>query len=662
MQLQHERDFREVRWLAASISIFILLTHYYYSCYQAFESWHFTSAGLYKLVRNLSHGGLFQKVFLCKVLSILFISMTHLGVAVGGRGVSRLRLLFYLVSGSCLYFMGSWLLYLEWDISRLAIIYIVVTTIGWLILYRSTAIIAGSISLVVAKDVFNKFNESFPQQEDLSKSPFSVNIRAKYRFRNSVRDSWLNIREVFKGSIILGLPGSGKTRYFFRPIINQLIEKEFCGMVFDFKFDDLSRLAYNALKKHEKNLTSPPAFYVINFEDLSRTHRCNPLDPEAMHDISDALESAKIILLAINRQWIQRQGEFFVESAISFITANIWFLRKYEDGKYCTLPHLIELIQSDYNRLFSVLRSFPEISTLINTFVSAFLSDTMDQLEGQVASARIALSSLASPNLYYVLGASDFTLDINNPADPKLVCMGSNPQKQMLYGAVLSLYISRMIKIINKKGQRPCFLVMDEYPTIYFPGMDTLLATGRQHMIAPFLGVQQIDQLRKEYGREHADVIFNLPANIMASMSNGDTDKLVSERIGRIIQPHKSFSINSRDSSTSQSEHLDYAIPASKISTFSSGEFVGIVADSPDEKVSLKAFHCEIQPDLEMEKDYQENSVDLPIIRTLGRYEIEDNFNQIKADIQKILTKQMERMAKSPVLSKLIINKSADRR
>jgi hypothetical protein len=556
-----------------------------------------------------------------------------------------------------IYFGNASVLQLDWNIRGVTILYIGTTGIGWAMLYQAIIWCVGRLAIFIGKDVFNNFNESFPQEERLLTNSSSVNIRAKYRFRNTIRDSWLNIREPYKGSIICGNPGGGKTRFFFNPILNQLIEQNFTGLVFDFKFPDLSRIAYNALQKHKGKLEKPPSFYVVNFDDLSRTHRCNPLDPASMHDISDALESAKIILLSINREWIRRQGDFFVESAISFITANIWFLRKFDDGKFCTLPHLIELIQSDYSKLFSVLRSIPEIYTLIQVFVSAFLSDTLDQLEGQVASARIALSSLASPNLYFVLSGSDFTLDINNPSDPKLVCMGSSPQKQMLYGAVLSLYISRAMKIINKTGQRPCFLLMDEFPQVYYPSIDSTLATGRQHLIAPFLGIQSIDQVRKEYGREMADVIFNLPGNIFATMSNGDTAKLLSERIGRIVQTKTSYSINSRDTSTSQSENLDYAIPPSKISTLSSGEFVGILADSPTEKLTLKAFHCEVQPDLEWEKEYAENSVDIPVIRQLGKNEVDDISNKIKGDIQRILSRQMEKMAKSPILSKLIINK-----
>jgi type IV secretory pathway TraG/TraD family ATPase VirD4 len=211
-------------------------------------------------------------------------------------------------------------------------------------------------------------------------------------------------------------------------------------------------------------------------DDLNRTHRCNPLDPPAMDDITDATEASRTIMMGLNRDWIKKQGDFFVESPINFLTACIWYLRRYEDGRYCTLPHVIELIQSDYDPLFAVLQSCEEIKVLINPFVSAYRNNAMAQLEGQIASAKIGLARLSSPQLYYVLSGNDFALDVNNPLEPKIVCVGNNPQKLQVYGAVLSLYISRMIKLVNRKGQLKSSLIFDEFPTIYFNNMDSLIA------------------------------------------------------------------------------------------------------------------------------------------------------------------------------------------
>jgi excisionase family DNA binding protein len=317
-----------------------------------------------------------------------------------------------------------------------------------------------------------------------------------------IRNSWINFINPFRGLLVAGTPGAGKSYFVIRHIIDQHIKKGFSMFIYDFKYDDLSKIAYNKLLQYKANYKIKPAFYVINFDDLNHTHRCNPLDPQSMNDITDATEASRTIMLGLNREWIKKQGGFFVESPINFLTAIIWYLRKYEGGKYCTLPHVIELMQADYDRLFVVLLKQPEITALINPFISAYNNNAKAQLEGQVASAKIGLARLASPQLYYVLSGNDFSLDVNNPKEPKIICLGNNPQKLQICGAVLSLYISRMIKLVNRKGQLKSSLIFDEFPTIFFNNMDSLIATARSNKVATTLAVQDFSQLKKDYGAE----------------------------------------------------------------------------------------------------------------------------------------------------------------
>lgn len=194
-------------------------------------------------------------------------------------------------------------------------------------------------------------------------------------------------------------------------------------------------------------------FFVINFDDLSRSNRCIPLKPSAMHDITDAVESARTILMGLNREWIKRHGDFFVESPINFVTAIIWYLKKYKGGEFCTLPHVIELMQLEYDQLFTILHTEKEIDVLINPFVNAYLHDAVEQLEGQIAVAKITMARISSRQLYYVLSGNEFSLDINNPADPKIFCIGSKPQKIQIYGAIISLFTNRLFKTVNQKNK-----------------------------------------------------------------------------------------------------------------------------------------------------------------------------------------------------------------
>jgi hypothetical protein len=366
-------------------------------------------------------------------------------------------------------------------------------------------------------------------------------------------------------------------------------------------------------------------------------HRSNPLEPHTMLDITDAIESARTIMLGLNREWIKKQGDFFVESPINFVTALIWFLKKYQGGKYCTLPHVIELSLVDYKDLFAVLSTEPEIEVLINPFISAWKNEAYEQLEGQIASAKISLARLSSPQLYYVLSGNDFSLDINNPDDPKIVCLANNPQKSQTYGAVLSLYVNRIMKQVSKKGKQKCSLIFDEFPTIYMGNISEQLGFFRGYKVATTLSVQNLDQLKKEYGRDQADVIMNIIGNIICGQVTGDTAKQLAERFGKINQRKESVSINSSDTSVSRSTQLDYAIPASKIAGLSSGEFVGMVADDPTDKIDLKTFHCEIQNDHEAIRRQESNYENIPDIREFGNSEIAVNYQRIKQDIDQLI-------------------------
>jgi hypothetical protein len=654
-----QNQFSRLRDMLRGLSLALLTLHFYYYCYGLFQAHNLTLKIIDRFAIIQARSGMFHNPHTSKGLALLFWLLSMIITSSGGSGRRRQAktVIIFALAGLICYFGTAALMHINGDPVFIGWVYVVVSLTGFILLLYSGSMVVSFFTLPFGGDVFNATNESFPQEERLLTNPYSVNLRARYRFRNRVRHSRINCINLFRGVAVWGSAGAGKTYFIIRPFISQLLEKQFCLFVYDFKFDDLTRITYNNLLKYESKFPIKPSFFVIDFDHLEQSNRCNPLDPASMLDISDATESARTILLALNREWIQKQGDFFIESAIGFVTASMWFLRKYQDGKYCTLPHLIELIQHDYAKLFSVLRSFPEIETLINPFVSAFLNDNMETLDSQVASARIALSGLASPQLYYVLSGNEFTLDINNPKSPKVVCMESNAQKQQTYGAVLSLYVTRMIKLVNKKGQLPCGIILDELSTIYFSGMGNLLATSRSNKVGVVFGAQSISLLRYAYGREQADMLFNLPGNIFCGQANGDTARSMSDCFGKILQPKQSISTNSRDNSIYQSEQLDLAVPASKITGLSSGEFVGIMADDPAQKIKLKAFHCEILNDHRAIQKEEAGYKDLPKIRVISPDTVQNAFFAIKQEVDNLLDSQIKVMQSNPVLTKKIIVK-----
>ena len=642
---ENEQGLRKIVDLTRFASIFILLLHFYYYCYIAFEQWEITSTITDRLMKNISNTGLFKNQLTSKFMALGLLVISLFGAQ--GKKDEKINwrsITAYLLIGLLLYFSSQLYFKLQYDVQTVAIVYITATGIGFLLILAGGNLLSRLIRLNLGDDVFNSLNETFPQEERLISNEYSINLPARYNLKGRVRKSWINIINPFRGLLVIGSPGAGKSWFVIQHVIKQHIEKGFAMFVYDFKYDDLSRIVYNWLQQNKHNYSVKPSFYVINFDNLSVSHRCNPLDPNSMNDITDATESARTILLGLNREWINKQGDFFVESPINFVTAVIWFLRKYADGKYCTLPHVIELMQAEYDELFPVLNTQPEIEVLVNPFITAYQNDAMEQLEGQVASAKIGMARLAAPQLYWVLSGNDFTLDINNPKHPKIVCVGNNPEKQQIYGAVLSLYVSRLVRQVNKKGMQKCSLVFDEFPTIYFNNIDSLIATARSNKVATTLAMQDFSQLKKDYGREQADVIVNITGNIISGQVMGETSKLLSERFGKIMQDRQSVSINRTDTSISHSKQLDAAIPASKIAALSSGEFVGMVADDPLEKIKLKMFHSEIINDHEKLNGEVSRYKDIPVVSDVTQQQVLDNYYQVKMDIKRLIGEEVGRL------------------
>ena len=545
-----------------------------------------------------------------------------------------------------------------------AILYTTTLVGGFFNLLASGLWISRLLKNNLLEDVFNTENESFMQETRLMENEYSVNLPTKFWYRGKTYNGFINLVNIFRATMILGTPGSGKSYAIVNQFIKQTIEKSYALYIYDFKFDDLSVIAYNHLLKHRHRYKVPPKFYVINFDNPRKSHRCNPLAPELMTDISDAYESSYTIMLNLNKSWVQKQGDFFVESPIVLFTAIIWFLKLYENGKYCTFPHAIELLNKRYEDVFTILTSYPELENYLSPFIDAWKGGASEQLQGQIASAKIPLSRLISPQLYWVMSGSDFTLDINNPKEPKILCVGNNPDRISIYGAALGLYNSRIVKLINKKKQMKSCVIIDELPTIFFKGLDNLIATARSNKVAVVLGFQDFSQLKRDYGDKEAAVIMSTVGNVFSGQVVGETAKTLSERFGKILQKRESMSINRSDTSTSISTQLDSLIPASKISTLSQGMFVGAVADNFGETIEQKIFHAQIVVDNEAVQKETAAYQPIPEISSFldengndtMEQQIQANYRQIKQDIVELVENELIRIENDPELKHLLDN------
>ena len=657
--MQNEDDLRglaKVMEFMRAISILFVVIHIYWFCYQFIRDAGINIGVVDRILLNFQRtAGLFSNILWTKLFAVVFMALSCLGTkGVKNEEITWTKIYIFLFFGFIFFFLNWWILALPLPQVANTSLYILTISLGYVLLLVAGLWMSRLLKTNLMEDVFNTENESFMQETRLIENEYSVNLPSRFFYKKRWHKGWINIVNPFRASIVLGTPGSGKSYAVVNNYIKQQLSKGFSMYIYDYKFDDLSTIAYNELQKNLDKYKVQPKFYVINFDNPAKSHRCNPIAPEFMTDISDAYESAYTIMLNLNKTWIQKQGDFFVESPIILLAAIIWYLKIYKNGQYCTFPHAIEFLNKKYSDTFTILTSYPELENYLSPFMDAWEGGAQDQLQGQIASAKIPLSRMISPQLYWVMSGSEFTLDINNPEEPKILCVGNNPDRQNIYSAALGLYNSRIVKLINKKGQLKSSVIIDELPTMYFRGLDNLIATARSNKVAVCLGFQDFSQLYRDYGDKEAKVVINTVGNIFSGQVVGETSKTLSDRFGKVLQKRQSMTINKQDTSTSISTQLDALIPASKISNLTQGMFVGSVSDNFDERIEQKIFHAEIVVDNERVATETKAYQSIPIITNFVdedgvdrmEEEINANYTQIKLDVQGIVEEELKRLGK----------------
>jgi hypothetical protein len=606
---------------------------------------------------TIAQTGIFDEMYLSKMIALVFLCLSLL--AGRGRKDGSVRIFvgwIYILVGLLIYFGDPVLLSLPIELMTASSLYMGATFIGYLLVLSGGVYLSRVVAWSLRKSFFSDHVGGFEQEERLIETEFSINLPASYFWNGKRRGSYINCINGRRSLLVLGNPGCGKSWLIIEPAIRQLISNGFALFVFDFKYPVLSSFAYAHFVAYRHLYPASAAFHCINFADLSRSHRCNVIESSSMVYLSDAIGASRTILLSMNKTWVNRQGEFFVESPVNFLAALIWYMKKYKNGVYCTLAHVIEFSQLPYDHLFSLLVCEPEIQTLINPFVIAFKNKNMELLDSQVASAKIPLGRLASPELYYILTGNDFSLKINDPLAPQVFCLGGDPTRQEALAPLLSLYIDRMNKLINQQARYKCALVCDEFATVRAASVLTTIATARSNNIIPILAVQDLNQLRTQYSREEADLLLNIAGNLISGQLGGETARWISERFPPVVQYKTAVSMNSSDTSISKSEQMVGSVSPSLIATLSSGEFVGIVADDPDKRLLLKAFHARIERE---ESRFEEREM-LPVVREVTQADVQEAFLKVKRDIKELDASETRRIVDDPTLVGLVVKK--DRR
>ena len=645
-------------------AIFLLAMHIIWYCHEFFTHIWVMQNWVYPFLFDVNASmAMFVNPFWTKALALLLIVLHSMGskgkldhtidrhqiFRAGGVG-----LFLYLASTFLLYVTGSSAL----SAYLIDSLYLILLVMGTFYLTKAGQYMSRIVWYKNKIDIFNDEREEFPQNEIVQDNEFSVHFRFQYHFRGEWREGIINVVNPFRASMVMGVPGSGKTFFILGPAIWQSIYKGYTAYIYDFKFPDLAESAYNAYLKTiaenpfawskelpaeefqrriDQNDPLIPKFCIINFNDVEYSHRCNPLLPELMVDIMDAVESAKSIFYNLNREAAKKQGEFFSESAINLLTAVIWFLRmiarKYSIravslktrlenqtdltdkqiksleeeirvaerlGGVCTLPHVVEFFKLTYDEMFGMMSNYADISALVGPFESARKNEAWDQVEGQIGSIRIPIARLYSPTIYWIMTGNDFSLDLNNPEDPKIICAGNNPERKDIIGAALSLYSSRMMKLMNKKGRLKSALFMDELPTIFMKGIDELIATARSNKVATWLGIQDFEQLKRDYGDKEAEVIINTVGNYFTGQVAFGTAEKLSKLFGKNNQEKESMSLNKQDNSYTVAQERGELLPPSKLMGLRTGEFAGQSADNIGQTAEFRKFkaHISNEPDI----------------------------------------------------------------
>lgn len=527
--------------------------------------------------------------------------------------------------------------------------YIVSSIVSTLLLHIALDNVSKIISSKLGKDRWNVEEESFMQPTKPKITPYAVNIPMLFYFKKKVRKGFIVIENLFRGCLVIGTPGSGKSFSIFMPIIRQLVTLEWTLCVFDFKFPDLGQVTYyHYLLGKQQGKLKGYKFHVVNLTEPEKSRRINPWRSDYLQTLAEASETAEALVEAMKKgDKASGSDQFFTQSAVNFLAACIYFFSKHEDGRYSSFPHVLAFLNRSYEEIFTVLFSNRELESLLSPFMTAFKARAFDQLEGQVGTLKIFISRLATKETFWVFSGDDFDLKISNPDAPSMLILASNPNTQSTNSASYSVVINRITKLINTRGNIPVGLVVDEAPTLYLYKVQDIISQARSNRVSAILGVQGLTMFRQQYGKETADTITSIVGNILSgSIRDKDGLEWMERLFGKVKQMGESLSIDRIKTSISLNEKLEPLIPAGKIASLRAGEMVGLLASDAVDRYTgqfeTTAVNCRIDLDLQAIRKEEEAYPELPAFYDFGDHKDEillQNFYRISEEVGQVVEK-----------------------
>ena len=537
------------------------------------------------------------------------------------------------------------------------IIYATLSFLGALILQMGADSISKLMQQKMGKDRWNVEEESFDQNQELIKSETNINIPYLFRYKGKSNKGWINLNP-FRGTMVIGTPGSGKSFGVINPAIRQMIAKGFCLCIYDFKFPDLAQIAYyHYLLKKSKDSDYNYSFHVINLNEVEKSRRVNPFHKKYIQTLAEAQEMAESMVSSLQKGGSSSGGgseAFFTQSAINFLASCIYFFAKLENGKYSDLPHILSFMNRSYQEIFDSLFKNEEIGSLLSPFKTAYDNKAFDQLEGQIGTLKIFLSRLATKESFWVFSGDEVELKITDRENPSIIILASDPGTQDINSALYSAVLNRTLRLVNSKHNLPGGIIADEFPTIYIHKIDNVVATARSNRVAVLLGLQEIPQLRQFYKKEVADTISAIVGNILSgSARDKNTLDWLEKLFGKIKQKSFSQSISQQGTTTSINEKMDFMIPAGKIAALRTGEMVGMIAQGEEndtDEYKTSAINGKINLDMKAIKQEEQNYVPMPVyysfIDKAGNNRKEEvlmtNFRKINNEIELIVNENIK--------------------
>lgn len=525
--------------------------------------------------------------------------------------------------------------------------YLIATVGGTILIHVAMDNVSKMISSKLGKDKWNVEGESFMQQLKPSINEYSVNIPTLFYYKGKVHKGWINLVNIFRGTMVIGTPGSGKTFGVINPAIRQLIAKEFCLCIYDFKNPDLGKIAYyHYLLAKSLDKCEGYGFHVINLTEVEKSRRINPWRREYLASLADASETAEALVESLKKG--EKPGgsdQFFTQSAVNFLAACIYFFSRHQDGKYSSLPHVLAFLNLPYEDIFETLFSEVELVSLLSPFKTAWQAKAYDQLEGQIGTLKIFISRLATKETFWVFSGDDIDLKISDPKNPGVLILANDPGTQQINSTCYSVVLNRLVRLVNSKGNLPCGIIVDEVPTLFMHRIENLIATARSNRVAVMMGLQELPQFKQQYGREAAATITSVVGNVISgSVRNKETLDWLERLFGKVKQMGESLSIDRNKTSVSLSEKLEPLIPAGKIASLKSGEVVGMLAGDVAERFTgdyqTTAIHCRIDLDMELIAQEENSYRDLPTYYDFGgRKEqvLRENFLRISEEVRDLV-------------------------